>query len=99
MVLQLLVSFGYSLVENSWTVATVLVKYLLLGGVIYALSEKKDYFENFRAFIEDYSREAVSVIVLLGFMVTVSGLELQPLAKVFSHLTAIAYLGYLFWDF
>ena len=99
MVLQLLVSFGYKLVENSWTFAAILTKYFLIGAVIYALSERENYFENFRNFIDEYSREAVSVIVLLGFTATVTGLSLKPFATVLSHLTAVVYFGYLFWEF
>ncbi|PSG98685.1 MAG: hypothetical protein BRC29_00990 [Nanohaloarchaea archaeon SW_7_43_1] len=99
MVLHLMVSFGYKLVENSWNVAAILIKYFLVGAVIYTLSRQENYFENFRNFIDNYSHEAVSVIVLLGFMVTVTGLNLKPLATVLSHLTAVTYFGYLFWEF
>jgi hypothetical protein len=99
MVLQLLVSFGYSLVENSWMAATVLVKYFLIGGVGYTLYRKQDYFENFRNVIEDYSGEAVSAIVLIGFIFTLTGFQVQPIGTVLSHIAAVSYFGYLFWEF
>lgn len=99
MVLQLLVSFGYSLIENSWIAATVLVKYFLMGGVAYAIYRKEDYFKNFRKVIENYSSETVSIIVLIGLISTLSGFQVQPVATVLSHVVAVSYFGYLFWKF
>ncbi|MFT4892259.1 MAG: hypothetical protein ACI8Z7_000026 [Candidatus Nanohaloarchaea archaeon] len=99
MVLQVLASFGYSLVESSWMVSTVAVKYFLFAGLVYAFSKKENYFEQFRSFIEEFSQEFVSIMVIAGFLALAGGLKVSPLASVFSHVLAAVYFGYLFWEF
>lgn len=99
MVLQLLASFAYSLVESSWMVSTVAVKYFLIAGVVYALSNEEDYIENFRSFVDNFSPELVSAIVLTGLVLVLTGVNLAPTAAVFSHLVTVTFFGYLFWKF
>ncbi|MFQ3275107.1 MAG: hypothetical protein ACI9LV_000102 [Candidatus Nanohaloarchaea archaeon] len=99
MVIQLLSSFAYSLVENSWMVSTIAVKYFLFIGVIYAASKESNYVENFKNFVEDFSGELVSGIVVIGLLTLLTGTNLTPVASVFSHLVTVTYFGYLFWEF
>lgn len=99
MVVQLLSSFAYSLVESSWMVSTILVKYFLLTGVVYSLYKDNGFLEGFRSFIEFYSDEMITLIILTGLVTMVLGASFSPLVAIFSHLTAVTYFGYLFWKF
>lgn len=99
MVLQLLTSTAYALIESSWMVSTVIVKYFLLSAVLIAFSRRKDYIEDFRSIIDEYSPGFVTSIVLIGFLALASGINVKPVSPIFSNLIAVIYFGYLFWEF
>lgn len=98
MALQLLISFVYSLIENSWAVSTVLAKYIVFAAVVYAVTQE-DHIRGFQRFLENYSRETVTLIVLTGLLTLVAGISPAPYLTVLSHLFAAFYFGYLFWEF
>lgn len=99
MVLQSLVSFVYSLVEASWTVSTVLAKYFLAAGIIYMVYKKENFIENYKYFLENFSREMVASIITVGLITLVTGFSINPSFTVLSHLTAVLLFGYFFWEF
>ena len=99
MVLQLLTSTAYALIESSWMISTVIVKYFLLSAGLITVSRREDYIEDFRSILDEYSAGIVTSIVILGVLALVSGLSVKPVLPVFSHLIAVIYFGYLFWEF
>lgn len=99
MVVQLISSFLYGLVESSWMVSTVVIKYFLLTGLVYSFYTDKGFLKEFRSFLEFYSDELISAIVLTGLIAMILGVSFSPLMMIFSHLTAVTYFGYLFWRF
>lgn len=99
MVLELITSFGYELVKQSWLVATVLVKYTLLFLAITTYYQKGLDLEYFEEVLIQNSRELISLIVLLGFVKVFVSYEIEPVLKLPSQLIALAYFGYLFWKY
>lgn len=99
MVLQLLSEFAYNLVEQSWIMAAILVKYFLLViGIKIALEQKfkLDYISDQ---LTEYSGELVSLIVLLGLINVFAGFSISPIFTAFSQLTAFLYFAFLFWKY
>lgn len=98
-----LTSIGYNLVEASWFSASVIVKFYLL----YALARiyRNGYLEDEiqKSEIKDYllqeSKIVLGVIVTIGIITSIVGYELRPRFELLSELTALIYLGYLFWEF
>ena len=97
MVLQLISDFGYLLVEQSWLMATVLVKYFLLGIGIKITLEKDFSIETVSDQLLKYSGEIVSLIVLLGLVNIFAGFSMSPIFNTFSQVTAFLYFAFLFW--
>ena len=101
--IEVLTSAGYSLVEASWFSASVLVKFYLIYAVfqIYQRGYLTD--EVQRDEIRDYllqeSKIVLGIIVGVGLVTSVIGYELRPMFELLSELTALIYLGYLFWEF
>ena len=99
MVLQAVASFIYNLVEQSWMVSTVLVKYILLvhiGQLLY--SDERDL-KHLEEVIMDYSRLVVVTIVFIGLISTLIDYSPEPVLKPFSQLVAVVYFAFLFWKF
>ena len=100
MVLELVVDFGYSIVESSWTVSTILVKYILVVHVLAALQNAEITREGFKEVLDNYSRLTVFSIVILGIFVQLLGISVEPaFLPIVSEGLAWLYLGYLFWEF
>ena len=99
MVLQLLSEFAYNWVEQSWIVATVLVKYFLLGLSVKIAIKKKTELEHISNQLVDYSGELVAIIALLGFVNVFAGFEFKPMFNVFSQVVAFLYFMFLFWKY
>lgn len=97
---QLIISFIYELVRQSWTVSTVLVKYILVLTVLkLVVSDGKPSLNSFFDLLEKYSHEIVSLIVLLGFLNIFTGFFTEPIAKTFSEVVAFLYFLFLFWRY
>lgn len=99
MVFQLLAGFIYSLVEQSWLMATILVKYFLLALGVKIVSEQRFEPEYIFEELTRYSGEIISVIVLLGLVNVFAGIEIDPLFNTFSQVTAFLYFLLLFWEY
>ena len=97
MVLQVLSEFAYQLVEQSWIMATIIVKYfLLIIGAKISL-EKKFELEYISDQLIDYSGELVSIIALLGLINVFAGFSISPMFTAFSQIVAFLYFAFLFW--
>jgi hypothetical protein len=99
MVVQAFTSFIYSVVQGSWIVAAIALKYVLLVQVFYALNSEGGFLESLGEEISSYSREVVSAVVLLGLLVSTAGIELSAFMTGISYFIAAVYFGYLFWEF
>lgn len=99
MVLQALVGLVYDAVRQSWTVATVVLKYVLALYVARLAYEDRLNLKNFSKEVVEHSREIVTGIVVLGFVFSLLNLELTPLLKPLSEVVALAYFAFLFWRY
>lgn len=99
MVLQLLSSFAYNLVEQSWIMATIVVKYFLLVVGAKVAWEKKFDLEYISDQLLEYSGEIVALVVLLGLVNVFAGFSVSPVFTVFSQVTAFLYFAFLFWKY
>ncbi len=99
MALQILTGFIYSLVEQSWTVSTVLTKYFLVLVLFKAIYDGEKTLEGISEKLVDYSDTFVTLVVLLGLANIFAGVEVQPIGKVFSEVVALGYFAFLFWKY
>ena len=97
--LQIISSFAYQWVESSWTVATIIVKAVLLLHFAKIISDKDISLKSFEQSLMKYSRLVVLLIVVLGFGMLVTGVEYTARFLLVSQLAALVYFGYLFWRF
>lgn len=99
MVLQLLSELGYRLVEQSWIMSTVFVKYFLFILGVKILAEKNLELNHISEQLMDYSGEVVTFVVLLGLLNVFAGFPVEPFLKTFSQVTAFLYFVFLFWKY
>lgn len=99
MVLSLIASTVVALIEGSWIVASITVKYFLIGLVLRNLFENSFTWEKVSEEILESSELVVTVIIGLGAVLTVLNFSPSPMAKFFSEITALGYFAYLFWKY
>jgi len=99
MVLQSLSSFAYNLVEQSWIMATIFVKYFLLAVSVKIGLEQNFELEYISDQLIEYSGEAVSIIFLLGLLNVFAGFSVTPVFNAFSQVVAFLYFAFLFWKY
>ncbi|PSH02275.1 MAG: hypothetical protein BRC26_01365 [Nanohaloarchaea archaeon QH_8_44_6] len=99
MVLNLLAGFIYDVVQQSWMVSSVLIKYLLVFHIAKAFYDGKHNMKHLEEVILRYSRPTVFIIVMLALISVSLGLEVEPRFKLFSQLIALLYFAVLFWKF
>lgn len=99
MVLQPLISFVHGVIQGTWIVSAVVLKYVLVLQLFYAYRENGSSLENFSSEVGEYSRELVSILVVLGSLVYITGIGLTATLQSLSYVIAALYFGYLFWKF
>lgn len=99
MVISLITSTAVALVESSWIVASITVKYFLLGILLRNLAENSFTWEKVSEEILESSELVVTVIIGLGAILAVLNFSPSPLGKLFSELIALGYFAYLFWKY
>lgn len=99
MAIQLLVSAVYQTVRHSWLFAAVAVKYILAAQLVELAYRDDLSVESFREKLRDRSDEAVTGIVLAGFVLAVTGYRPSAFLKPLSEFIALAYFAYLFWSY
>lgn len=99
MILQILSSLAYQIVEQSWIIATVLVKYFLVFLGLKIIKERNFELNHISEQLLEYSDELVALIVFLGITNVFVGIEISALFTVFSQVTAFLYFAYLFWKY
>jgi|GEM_PF-2312623 len=100
--IEALTSSAYSLVEASWHTSAVLVKFYLIyaGATIYrrGLLDEEDG-EKIESYILEESKLVLSALVGIGALTVLTGFEIRPRFELLGELTALIYLGFLFWKF
>lgn len=99
MALQILASFIYNLVEQSWIISTILTKYFLVLVLFKAFQDGDRSLDRVSEKLVDYSDIFVTLVVFLGLAGMLIGLEIQPVARVFSEIIALSYFAFLFWKY
>lgn len=99
MAIQAVTSFIYQAVEQSWLVATVLVKYIILVHAAELLYQKDFSLRKLEDVVLKYSYAVVTAVVFLGLVTALVGASIQPNFKLLSQLVALTYFGFLFWKF
>ena len=99
MVLQGVISFIYGVVQSSWIVAAVALKYILAIQAVHAYRSEGGFLENLGSEIQEFSRELVTIIILLGIAVSILDINFSAAFPAFSYAIAAVYFGYLFWEF
>ena len=97
--MQSVLGFGYELVRQTWVVSTILIKPILVlhfGKIFY---DEEPSLKHLEEVLLDYSRYVVGSMFVLGLMAAVLNLEVEPVFKVISQLTALGYYAFLFWKF
>jgi len=99
MVLQIITGFLTSWIEQSWILATLLVKYMILYIGTEAYLEEGFDLEHFSNLLQHYSSETVVIVTGLGLTNLFIGLEIDPMFRLPSQLITMAYFGFLFWKY
>ena len=99
MVLPLITSTIVAVVEGSWIAASILLKYFLILVIAKNLYQNSLTKENLSREILESSRIVVTGLVVLGALISVSGLSLSPFFQLFSELVALSYFAFLFWKY
>lgn len=99
MLIPTITSTIVSIVEGTWIVSSILVKYLLIGLVARNLYQGNFTWEGLEEDIMKSSELVVTSLVALGAIVAFSGLSPAPILKLFSELVALSYFCYLFWKY
>ena len=99
MSIQLLTSVVYEIVSHSWSFASITAKYYLavLGAYLYTQG-KLSKSEAKQKILSD-ARKVITGFAAAGTTLYIIGAQPEPFFKAFSQLIALAYLGYLFWEY
>lgn len=99
MAINLLTSLIYEVVQQSWLVSTVLVKYILIFTAIESYRDKGLDLDNYRELILSNSEQIVTIMVFLGVLNSIIRIEFNPVLKIFSEFITVIFFGYLFWKY
>ncbi len=92
--------FLYTVVRESWTIAAILTKYILVFNIGFLAYRKKLSLEEFRENLMNWSKPLVMVFALLGLAsASIGGFGLEINFPFISQLIAVATLGFLFWKY
>ena len=95
--IEILTSAGYSIVEASWHTAAAFTKFYLLT-VLFRLKDELTS-EKMKNTVLDESRQVLGLFLAIGVLSLILNIEIRPLVPIISEGIALAYLGYLFWEF
>ena len=99
MVIPSITSAIVEVVEGSWIASSIFLKYFLIGLVAKNLYQDSLTREKLVEDIMESSELVVSMLIVSGLLITVSGLETRPVLELFSELVALGYFGILFWNY
>jgi hypothetical protein len=99
MLIQTLTGVIYDITSHSWAVASIVVKYYLASIAVYLYTNHGLTKENFTEKIIEQSRFILAEIVVLGTVLYMLSFKPEPMFRLFSEVTTLAYLGFLFWKY
>lgn len=98
MVVETLIGLLYNWVESSWEVSTVLIKYALLGFILYELANRKEL-PDIQEDLVFYGRYMVGAVVASGLVLSLAGVNVEPVIPYIGEFAALFFYGYLFWEY
>jgi hypothetical protein len=99
MVIPSITSAIVAAVGGSWIASSIFLKYFIVGLVAKNLYQDSLSREKLVEDIMESSELIVSLLIVSGLLITVSGLETKPVLELFSELVALGYFGILFWKY
>lgn len=99
MVIPSITSAIVAVVEGSWIASSIFLKYFLIGLIVKNLYQESLTREKLVEDIMESSELVVSLLIVSGLLITVSGLQTQPVLELFSELVALGYFAVLFWNY
>jgi hypothetical protein len=97
--LNLVTNFLFEVVKNTWQVATVLVKYLLVVNLGVLAYQRDLGVEKFTENLLEYAKPALIAFAVLGTAAHISGFSITPVFNFYSQLVTMLTLGYLFYRY
>ena len=97
--LNTLIGFMYDLVQSTWLAASVLMKYFLAGVILRSIQLEDLSIESLGDRTLEYGKYIVIGTGLIGLVITLTNINLQPVLLFPSQLIAVGVLGYLFWKY
>ena len=92
-------AFLYSVVRESWILATVVTKYLLIANIGVLAYRRELNREKFTESLIEWSKPVLIIIVVIGGIFSATKFSLTPLFPLISQIIAVTTLGYLFWKY
>jgi hypothetical protein len=99
MLLQTLTGLIYDITSHSWAVASIVIKYYLAAIAVYLYTGEGLTKDGFMEKTIEHSRLILAEIVLLGTVLYLFNFKPEPMFRLFSEVVALAYLGFLFWNY
>lgn len=98
MVLQILTSIGYDIVQATWRTATLAVPVFLVLKIAQTYLGEGLKMKNLEESLIEDSRTFVALLTLAGSLSILFGAEV-PRFRVIGDFFAVIYFGFLFWKF
>jgi len=95
--IQLITSFVYQVVQNSWRISTILVPVLAVLQIarwLYDSQEKNEILD----YVLEYNRAFLTFVAAAGVLAAVFEFD-APRIRLYGDFIALAYYGVLFWRF
>jgi hypothetical protein len=99
MLIQALTGLVHDVTAGGWTAAAVFVKYYFCGVAVFLYMGDGLTRERLREKVLDDSRKVILALVVLGALISFSGLKISAFLLPVSELVALTYLGFLFWNY
>ncbi|MFQ3308290.1 MAG: hypothetical protein ACI977_000520 [Candidatus Nanohaloarchaea archaeon] len=97
--IEILIGFIYQWIVASWLISSILVKYFLLGILGYEIVVQKNSAEKIKEDFIKHSYYFVSLLVGIGLIISLTGLNPKPGFPVIGEITALGFYAYLFWEY
>ncbi|MFB6203974.1 MAG: hypothetical protein ABEK01_05780 [Candidatus Nanohaloarchaea archaeon] len=98
--IQLLAAVGGQVVEKSWGVAAVTLKYVLALQLVVSYHRAGVDVSAVKEVLLEQSRPVVLGILAVGTLLFLAGRDVGPLfARGLSEVIAVGYLAFLFWHY
>ena len=94
--MNFLIQSGLTVLENTWLVAALSVKYVIASHLGYYYS-RNDGLNGFQDEVVEYAPAFVTSLFVAGILFSVVNFTPSPVFSALGEITALAYFGYLFW--